>query len=93
MMGTMKPTLLLLLLAVIFTIGVPLLVYSLLPKQVRVWLIASETIPAAISVGLVCTMFMAAMAYLSYRVWLSIGRHLFGYERIDEVLDSWNKRR
>jgi len=89
----MKPILLLLLLVVIFTVGVPLLVYSRLPNQIRIWLNAGETIPAAISAGLVGTMFMAAMAYLSYRVWLSIARRLFGSNRIDELLRRWNKRR
>lgn len=93
MQGPLKPTLLLLVMGLVFTAVVPVLVYSLLPDPARTWVLGGGgTISDAVLKGLVGASFIGGMAYFSYVVWLGLARRIFGRDYIDTLVAQWSRR-
>jgi hypothetical protein len=80
------------LVAGVFSLALPITAYLLLPETVRNSLNSGESVGSAILIGLVTSALMGLMAYVSYRVWLLLGRRFFGREFIDRLVATWSSR-
>jgi hypothetical protein len=93
MQSPTRPVLLFLGVLTAFVVGIPLLVWSLLPAGFRLWLDASEELLSVLGVILFVSLAMGTLTGLGFWTWRAIARRVFDREYIDALIASWSKPR